>query len=486
MFAAYADLPRVVQGVDTPIASLDPFSLTGIDSFRSTGNVIEPLAYLKPLSPDLEPKLATSWTFNPKTKSFRVKLREGVKFHNGQNLTAEDVKFTWAAYYKPEYQAGVWRGMWEDVAGIDIVDPNTIDVRLKNWHYPAFENFMTTLRVLPKSFYQPADKAKFQKEIVGTGHFQFARFEPNRLLELKPAAGAAPNFSLLIKHVADAKLAAEMIAKKELDFYELSPSQTEPAPAKNVKRVELKSGLGHGFEISLNWANPLFQSKKVRCALLKAWKREDLNRQVYSGRMHPSVDIFSPNTDFYPAGQPVQADLKAALQDLKDEGWRDTDKDSILDKNGKPFEFHVLVSSAADERWVTLFQRDMAAAGIRIYIDKVGEDPQWFKRLQDGKFDAVAGTGGLTAMPSSMVMHSKGAYNFGKFANPETDKLLEELDREFDPEKRRLISGKIITKLRDLCPLLPGLHSREQIFLTSERLTVDPQQPSRAWLWKLR
>jgi|GEM_PF-6156875 len=105
----------LTQGVPTPITSLDPFAVTGIDTFSVIGNVIEALGRSHPLTGEIEPLLAEGWTTQPQSKTFRVKLRDKVIFHNGEILSAKNVKFTFDAYFQPAYQGAIWQGMWADV-----------------------------------------------------------------------------------------------------------------------------------------------------------------------------------------------------------------------------------------------------------------------------------------------------------------------------------------------------------------------------------
>lgn len=483
-FATHAESPRVVQGVRTPIASLDPFNVLGIDTFQATGNVIEPLAIRDPVSQKLEPWLATSWTLDAKAKTITLKIRENVKFHNGRTLSAQDVQFTFEAFYKPDYKAEIWRAMFEDVESVKVLDPQTVVFKMKKWNYLTFENLMITMRIVPKSFYEPADIPKFQKEIVGTGPFKFKRFDPNRSLDLQANPewwNGKIDFDLTIKLVNSPKLADEMIAKKQLDFYALSGEHESP----NLKRV--KAGLGSGFWVDTNQAHPILGKEKNRKALMLAWKREGLNEKVFKNRMKLGLDIYSPAVDFYPAGQPIKLDIPLARRTLRDAGWSDKDQDGILeDKFKNKFSFILLVRSDEEVRVATLFQSDMREIGVDVKIERVEDDSQLYKRLKDGRFDAIIEHGGLSAVPHSSAWHSKGYYNFNKFANHRIDDLLEHLDKEFDPEKRRLILRKIVPIIRERMPQLPGLYSENELFVTSEKIELDSKNPRAPKNWKLR
>lgn len=480
-----AERPQVVQGIRVPVSSLDPFSTTGIDAFSALSNVIEPLFRIHPSSGELKPWLGLSYKLDPGKKTIRVKLRPHVRFHNGDSLTSEDVKFTFEAYFKPEYEGAIWRGMWSEVESVKAVDAETVEFKLKEWRYPYFVGILTSLRVLPRGVYGKADKKKFRHEIVGTGPFRLKSFESNRKLELEPNAdwwgSPKPEFNLAIKAADDATFAAQMIRKGEMDFYLLEAGQTKP----ELAPTKFASGLGRGFWIDLNFRHRLFQSKNVRKALLLLWNRNELNEKVFKGEMTAALDVFTPNSKAVPPGKPIRANLKEARRLLAQEGWKDTDHDGVLEKNGERLRFTILVANSAEERWVTLYQQDARKAGVQVMLERIGEDAQWIERLKSGHFDAFAGDGALLDRPEKYSWASDGIYNYSKYKNAEVDRLTERLDLEFNPEKRRLITRKLIGIIRADVAQIPGLVSKYESILLSKRLRPDPENPSRAWLWKL-
>jgi ABC-type transport system substrate-binding protein len=475
-----------VQGIRVPVASLDPFSTTGIEAFSATSNVIEPLFRLHPSTGELVPCLGLSYTLDPGQKTIRVKLRPDVHFQNGDLLTSADVQFTFEAYYKPEYQGAIWRGMWSEVERAKSLDPETVEFKLKQWRYPYFVSVLTSLRILPRSVYGKADKRKFRGEIVGTGPFRLKHFVSNRKLDLEPNPGwwgsPKPTFDLTIKAAGDAAFAAQMIQKGEMDFYLLEAGQTQSA----MTPAKFKSGLGRGFWIDLNFRNKLFESKNVRKALLLLWNRKELNKKIFKGEMTLALDVFTPNLEAVPRGEPVRMDAKKARRLLEQEGWKDSDHDGVHDKNKEKLAFTILVANSAEERWVTLYQQDARKVGVKVEIERIGEDAQWIERLKSGNFDAFASDGALIDRPQQSSWSSGGVYNYSKYKNAEVDRLTEELDLEFNPEKRRLKTRKLIEIIRADVPQIPGLVTRYESILLSKRLHPNPENPSRAWLWTLR
>lgn len=482
----------LIQGISTPILSLDPFSIAGIDAYTVTGNIIEPLARSNPRTGQMTPVLAKSWTLDAKNKTFRVKLRENVRFHNGEELSAEDVRFTWQAYFDPEFKGQIWQAMWSEIESVKVIDKLTVQFKMKNWRYQTFETTMTSLRILPKSFYASTDKEKFRENIVGTGPFKQKAFKVNRPLEIEPFENwwgtDKPKHSVLFKHVANVKLATELIAKGQLDFYALGESK---APDTKYLR-SFESGLGAGLWINLNMSVPLFQDPTTRKVLELCWDRNKTNQKIFAGKMELALDIFSPRTDVHVTGSAIrggeatiETKRDAAISLLKANQWLDKDQDGTVEKDNQKFDFTILAKSAEQERWLTFFQNDLKNCGVRVRLQRVADDEQWLKRLKEGRFEASASGGGLINEPTSLTWHSKGPYNHQKFSDAQVDQWTEQLENEFDLQKRRLILRKTIERIRLVKPFVPGLLTRYEHFFVSERLKPDPTKPTEAWSWKL-
>ncbi|MBX3021880.1 MAG: ABC transporter substrate-binding protein [Bdellovibrionales bacterium] len=487
----------VVMAIITRLTSLDPFTLSGIDTYQATGNVIEPLARTHPLSKEMIPWLAESWSVDTKASTFRIKLRSGVKFHNGKELGAEDVKFTFDAYFDPKFEAASWRGLFEDISEAKVIDARTVEFRMKKLNYLAFQNVLITMRILPQSFYATADAVARRTQLIGTGPFQVARFESGRALELKPFAdwwgSGRPAFRLLIKTVTDAKLAEDMFKKGELDQFVL-PTGAMPEKltidSKKFRLYDNQVSKGEALGLDLNLRRPLFHDRRVREALLVLWDRPMLNMKVYSGRAELALDMFSPKMTYYPPGKPVVFDRARATQLLREAGWSDSNKDSVLDKvvNGErqDLSFTVMVNSSQSERWVSLYAQDAAKAGVRVKIKRLEETSQWWKTLSEGKFDVVAAQGGVSEVAHAVTWRTAAPYNLSGFSSKEVDALLDKLDSEFDLKKRQGIERQVIEKLRADIPQVPGLYMPgERIFL-SNRLQVDSEFPHNAWAWRLK
>jgi peptide/nickel transport system substrate-binding protein len=488
LHARAADLPLVIQGVSQKIAALDPYTLTGIDEYTVTGHVIEPLARMDSFSKKLVPVLAESWTV--KGPLIQLRLRKDAIFHNGQPFTADDVKFTYDSYFEPQFHGEIWQGVFRKIKELKVTGKYSVEIALKSPDLETYINVLTSMRILPRSAYEKSDKRWRDAHMIGTGPFKIAKFDPSKSLDLEPNekwwSEPKPEFRLRVKTVGDFHLAEMMAQKQELDFYEVPSDESMATKNPNVK--PLIAARGTSISIGLNLKRPIFNDLKIRKALVEIWNRKALNEKLYGGKWEIAKDAFSPSMEFYPKeGEILPFDPLKAVKALNDTGWRDSDRDSVLDKNGRKFEFTLAVHDTGSERWASLYQADAAKVGIKVNLQRIDEDVQWWKLLKEGKFDAVADSGGATDEVTFSTWHSKGEYNFYGFSTPALDKMIERFLREgFNPEKYQADQKKMIAYIRPNYPQLPGLFSRHALFLISPRLEVDEKFPTQAWRWRTK
>jgi peptide/nickel transport system substrate-binding protein len=486
--------PKVVQGISTRITSLDPFTLADIEAFGVVGNALEPLARLDPKTGELIPCLAESWEVRTDGPTIRIRLRDGVRFQNGEKLTSSDVKFTFDAYLDPQFKGEAWRAMWEGIESAKAVDARTVDFRVKKIRYQSLENLLTSLRILPASVYAKSTSVFRQTHLVGTGPFKLKLFTSGRQVEFIPHhdwwAKEAPQFDLLVKPVADASLARTLMDRGELDDFWL-PTAEAPRFLNYAHLRRLSAVRGEGVWLNLNLKNPLFADVRLREALGLVWDRETLNKKVFGGEFRLALDSFSPRMVYYPPGSVQNMDLVRAREILKEAGWTDSNRDGVLDQklaDGqlRPLKFEILFRSNQDERWLTLYQADAARVGIGVLLRRVEDESRWWKLLQEGKYDVGASTGGLDTGVMPGAFHSKGFYNITGYAREEVDRDLDRLDSEFNSGARAAIQRRLILRIRQDRVTVPGLYSIHSYFLISSRLDVDPEVPTYPWKWRLK
>ncbi len=482
---------QIVYGIPHRISSLNPFAISGIDSYEVTGLLLEPLARIDPYTRDLIPWLATKWDIDQKKKIISVRLRTDVYFQNGRKLDAEDVVFTWRAYQDPNNKGGIWTPMWSQVTDIKVKSPDQVEFQLKRIEFQVVLNILTAMRILPRDFYDFKSREKWNTRMVGSGPFQLTKFKPDQAVHLKPNLkwwgwkefGLKPAPNLVIKPVADARLAAQMHEKRELDVYRVPPGDLDllnnktPSPFKNP--------FGYGISLGMNLRATFLKDKNVREALVLLWNREFVNDKVFGRRLRIALDSFSPLMPWYPKGEPVQFNKSRAIEKLKKAGWRAKDS-KLVNAKGEELRLKVLVGSESMEQWVHFFQSDADQVGIKISIERVLDESQWWHLVNEGKFDLLAYEGPLSERPHHSVFHSKAAYNSSGLNDEKIDQLLERLEVELDPKKRKPMNAELIRALREKVIEVPGLYTDQTFYLLSARVTLDQRYPEHVWRWRLK
>ena len=172
------------------------------------------------------PRLAKSWEYDEETLTYTFHLEEGVKWHDGVEFTAEDVKFTIQAIMDPE-NGSENAPNYEDVEQITVVDPYTVSFRLSAPNY-AFLEYMT-MAILPKHLLEGEDmqQSDFFRAPVGTGPYKLAQWDEGQAIILEKNedyfAGAAKIDRIIFKIVADDNVKALQLRSGELDLSQVTP-----------------------------------------------------------------------------------------------------------------------------------------------------------------------------------------------------------------------------------------------------------------------
>ena len=176
--AAGAPGAVIKAGIVTPTGAINPVTVAdqgGLDMLGQTGEYL----CLSTQTLTLKPVLATSWTPNSKADVWTFKIRPGVKFHNGQALTADDVVYTYQLHTNPKGEANALSAFGGVLtpAGVKKVDDFTVEFHLSapNGNFPyltSSDNY--NMIILPKGY----DPAKWQSTFLGTGPFNFGSYTP--------------------------------------------------------------------------------------------------------------------------------------------------------------------------------------------------------------------------------------------------------------------------------------------------------------------
>jgi len=289
---------------------------------------------------------------------------------------------------------------------------------------------------------------------IGTGPFRFVEWRRGEkiVLEANPDyyEGRPYLHRVVYRIIPDTSTMFLELQSGGLDFMGLTPlqyaMQTEtPAFRRRFNKYKYPA-FGYTY-LGYNLRRPLFQDKKVRQALSFAINKQELVDGVLLGLGQVATGPYKPGT--WPHNENVQRypyDPEKAKALLAEAGWRDSNGDGILDKDGRPFVFTIVTHQGNDPRIKAgeIIQRRFREVGIDVKL-RVIEWASFLKEfINPGNFDATILGWSIPNDPDSYdVWHSSKTgpdeLNFVYFKNAEVDRLLEEGRRTLDQDRRKKI-----------------------------------------------
>ncbi|OGP75337.1 MAG: hypothetical protein A2V86_14260 [Deltaproteobacteria bacterium RBG_16_49_23] len=398
-------------------------------------------------------ELAESWKVKEGEKpEITFFLRKGVLWHDGKEFTAEDVKFTYDKIMDEKTNT-VRRSDYELVEKAEVLDPYTFRVIYKQPFSPGLQTW--GMGIIPKHLLEKEDinTTSFNRRPVGTGPFRFVEWVTDEkiVVEANPTYfQGRPHLDRIIYRIIPEVSLSEMeLLTKGVDSYGVSPHQFRRMSEIDFLKIYSQPALGYTY-IGYNLKNTLFQDRRVRQAFTHAINREEIVQYVLYGYGAVISGPFPSHLWYYNANvKPFPYDPQKARALMAEAGWKDTDGDGVLDKDGQPFRFKLITNSGNDVRRDVgvLVQRQLRELGVDVTFE-VYEWSVFLKNFINAKhFDACILGWGLSPDPDDyQIWHSsqiERGFNFVSYKNPEVDRLWEEGRREYDQEKRKKIYWRI-------------------------------------------
>lgn len=378
--------------------------------------------------------LAKSYTISEDALKWTFPLREDAKFSNGEQVAAEDVKFT----YEMLKEDGIKFDL-SFVKSIEAADHNTVVITL-NEPRSTFVSQLTEIGIVPKAHYDD----NYSQNPIGSGPYKVAQYDDGQqvIMEYNPYwYGTEPQFKKLtfLLYEEDAALAAAKAG--EADIVYVPPTFAE----QQVKGMTLRiyesidsrgimlptqpsggKGLTNGKEVE--YGNDVTSDLAIRQSLNVGLNRQELLDVALNGYGQKAYCLCDNMPWFNEETVTEDGDVEAAKKILADGGWVDTNKDGIVEKDGRKAEFTLYFSSSDQLRSdLSLAVADQAAE-FGIKMNTVGTT--WDDIYVKGKTAAVAWGGGrhhphqLYTMNSSKVF-DQGINNMSYYHNPKVDEYLD-------------------------------------------------------------
>ncbi|MGY8829950.1 MAG: extracellular solute-binding protein [Pseudomonadales bacterium] len=414
----------------------------------------------------------------------RFYLRPEARFHDGQPVTAEDVKFSFDTLMSKG--APMYRGYYADVEKVEVESPQRVRFVFKQAGNRELPLIVGQLPVLPKHWWAERDFSKGNLDVpLGSGPYKVADVQAGRSIRYErvkdwwgkdlPVNRGFYNFDTLeIDYYRDNTVALEALKAGQFDYW-LETSAKNWATAYNTPAVangqlikeEIANHNPTGMQgFIFNTRRPLFTDRRVREALGLLFDYEWANRQLFNGAYTRTRSYFDnselasvglPSADELKLLEPLRAQIppqvftdeyhppvtdgsgiireqqRRAYQLLQEAGWR-VDGDQMLDSTGKPVSFEFLLAQTEFERVLLPFKRNLADLGIELVIRRV-DVSQYINRLRSRDFDLIVGGFGQSNSPGneqreywhSSSADNPGSRNFIGLKDPAVDSLVEGL-----------------------------------------------------------
>ncbi|HEY0673619.1 MAG TPA: ABC transporter substrate-binding protein [Longimicrobiales bacterium] len=420
---------------------LNPLTFNSTPAYHAVHLMFRALAARDSTLSNYAPDLATSWQLQDDS-TLVIKLRDDVYWHDGRHVTAEDVVFTIQRQRDPS-TGSPRRG---DVAAVTAVvarDSFTVEVKLERGGLYTVNALLEVVPV-PRHLLAnvaPAEmtNAPFSRSPVGNGFYRFGEWRPGQQLTLfadtaKPDGRAAID-RIVMRFIPDVNAAMTELLTGSGDLVsKLPPSQLQRARASANVKVYNGPRVRPAW-IAWNTRRAPLDDVRVRRALLMAIDRETLAKGMFAGVGEAAYSPIPKSLrEHSPDVKPIAYDPAGARALLEQAGWRDRNRDGILERDGRPLRIEVEFISSDQTRQDVLvaMQSMLRQVGVDI-VPRAFESSTWVQHLRDGSFaGSFWGWGwgpGVVGPNAEMIFHSRSippkGPNFAAARNPRVDQLID-------------------------------------------------------------
>lgn len=427
---------RIGQASD--VLSFDPHKINDFNTSTALRHIYSTLVKLTPDN-QIEGDLAESWK-NLDDKTIEFKLRPNVKFHNGEILKAEDVKFS----IEREMASSAARHMVKDVESMEVIDDSTVVMHLKKPSAPIFASLTYALSgILCKSHVEALEAAgkTIDQNPNGTGQYKFGSYKSGDqtvLLKYDDYFGEkAANDQLVLKIIPDGAARTIALETGDIDIVNDVNFVDVNRIIENDK-LDLIHFASTEFEhVLINNEKEPFNNVKVRQALSHAVDKASIIKVAANGQAVPADSYISSGAMGYSKNVTVyDYDIAKAKALLEEAGY----------PNG--FDASILVFTDQRNRTAQVLQASFGEIGVKLTIESM-EKGAYYEKTNIGNYDMAILGWTADADPSEIfdgMWHSASLGETGnrqRYINPEVDKLLEAASAEMDMAKRLVIYEKI-------------------------------------------
>ncbi len=441
-----------VWGMSSEMNILDPHATCSWYTTNAIHNMFEGLVMLDLTKPEatrasLKPALAESWTVSDDGLTYRFKLREGVKFHDGTSFDAQAAKWNYDRFMDkdaPQFydQAAGFMGYYtrwinsvEQTGSFEL----TITLNEPNfeWLQMGVQACGMPMMMSPKSV-ETWGNTDVSLHPVGTGAFKFVEREQNIKVVFEKFDGywgePAKIDRLIFRPLPDQASRLAAIRAGEVHMINEAPWEELESLKEEGFTISTNRNIPSIWLVFFNHKDPIMQDVRVRKAINMAVNREGIAEEILKNTGRAEYGMLSPGTYAYQDGyKPFNYDPEGAKKLLAEAGYND---DNPLEINFDIYEY------GYNEVWEKWIQRDLKKVGIKVKLNKIEGITylgKWLKGMVPDVHMNEIGWGWSipfwTQMMARCDSQPPGGFNISWYCNPEVDKLFNEALKTKDEQK---------------------------------------------------
>ncbi|NJD19971.1 MAG: peptide ABC transporter substrate-binding protein, partial [Gemmatimonadetes bacterium] len=380
------------------------------------------------------------------------RLREGVRWHDGEPLTSADVCFTWRFVTSPGSQV-YNRDQYLKILGCTTPDERTVVFRwdgVYGYYDGLFEAVlpehvlggMSTEEIVA---YEPFNRGD---RFVGTGPFRFAEWKAGEYIRVvrNDAYWRGPEYprvdEIVWSFIPDVNTRLTAMKSAGYHYGQLVPTQVaeaEEVPGYRIHLVSSNSFMHFDLSVNLERGRALFSDRAVRRALFQAIDRQAIADRLMQGTVRLADSPINPTSPWHNDQVPQPTyDPDSSRRALDAAGWR-PGPDGIRVKDGLRFSFTLVNRAGSADRLAVaqVIQAQLKDVGVEVTFETL-ESAAWTQRWRSGRWEGIVSAWYLPADPSITGLYAcDGPNNMPGFCDPSLDEVMEASDRSLDFATRK-------------------------------------------------
>jgi peptide/nickel transport system substrate-binding protein len=418
-------------GIPADVVTLDPQMATDLYSGMAYAQMFEPIVQ-RDFKGEPAPALASKWQVAEDKVTWTFTIRTGVKFHNGKEMSMEDVKFSVDRMLDPQAASPRQAQFAAAIASVAVAG-DTLTIKLKQPN-AAFLSLMANCYVVPKEVVTSLGKDGFAKAPVGTGPYKFVERKADDHVTLAAFDGywgGKPAIDeVILRPIPDASTRTVELETGGIDMMpSVAPADVDRIKKNSNLKIETVTGANFRF-LFFNMEKPPFNDKRMRQAVAYAINKDQIVKTIYPGVAEVAVGPIPPMSFAYDKNlKGIAYDPEKAKALLKEIG------------NVPPIEF-LTSSGDLNAREGQLIQAMLTAVGFKVTV-KTLEWGAFLDTTKNGNYQFARLGWTTTPEPNELVYNryhtGKPDFNTSRYSNKQLDDLLDQGLIEQDQAKRTQI-----------------------------------------------